>query len=79
MSTKQTITVHKIGATIPVSFETLIDCGEMTEEEAREMGWEPTVRPSVSRRRRLRWAMESWWYEHKPHVHLGPCNHDDCM
>jgi hypothetical protein len=70
------ITVRKISCIMPVSIHALIDAGAITEEQARERGWTPPPRPS--RRTLLRWRLETWWYEHKPHAHLGPCNHEDC-
>jgi len=69
------ITVHKIGAYVPVSVELLLDAGAITEEEAREMGWTPP--PPLPRLRRLRWALSSWWWDHKPRVHFGPCEVDE--
>lgn len=70
------LNVRKIAYTMPVSFETLLSAGAITEEQAREMGWTPP--PPISRRRRLRWAWQDWRYRHTPHIHLGPCNHEDC-
>lgn len=67
---------RKIGYTIPVSIEVLLAEGAITEEQARARGWTP--QPPVPWLRRKRWALGYWWYEHKPHVHLGPCDHGDC-
>lgn len=66
--------VRKISATVPFSIELLLDAGAITEDQAREMGWEPP--PPVPWRRRARWALQSWWWDHRPHLHLGPCEDD---
>lgn len=50
--------VHKVPALVPVSYETALDLGLITEEQARAQGWVPTPMPSVSRWNRLRWR---WW------------------
>jgi hypothetical protein len=51
------VTIVKSSAYIFVPFEHLIDAGEMTEEEARARGWEPTVYPPIPWWRRLRWRI----------------------
>jgi len=74
-----TINCVTVGGRIKVSFETLIAGGALSEDEAREMGWTPPERVPVPWLRRKRWALSYWWSEHKPHVHLGPCDHGDCI
>lgn len=71
------IRVTKHGARLPVSVELLLEPGEITEEQARSMGW--TAPPRPPRCKRWRWALSSWWFAHRPHIHLGPCNHEDCL
>jgi hypothetical protein len=78
VSDEPTINVVKIGGLQQVSFETLLRAGAITDEEARELGWEPVERAPVSRWRSLRWRMSAWWYDHRPRVHLGDCDHSDC-
>lgn len=64
--------VWKIGMIVPRSVEVLLDAGAITEERAREMGWTPP--PPTPRLRALRWALRSWWWDHRPRVHFGPCD-----
>lgn len=70
------LTVLKLGVTMPVSTEMALDAGWITEDEARARGWTPP--PPIPRLRRLRYDLQSWWWGHKPHMHLGPCDHGDC-
>jgi hypothetical protein len=63
--------VQKIGYVVPFSDDVLLHNGAITEDEARSMGWTPP--PPTPRLRRLRRALSAWWWEHRPHVHLGPC------
>lgn len=72
------LNVRKISYILPVSFELLIDSGAMTEAEAREQGWAPPAPVPIPRLKRLRWAWQDWRYSHTPHIHLGPCDHEDC-
>ena len=72
-----TIRAVKLGRRVPVSTEAALMFGLVTEEQAREAGWTPP--PPIPRLRRWRWAVRSWWWDHKPHIHLGPCNHGDCI
>jgi hypothetical protein len=69
------LSVRKIATRTTMSTEQALMYGLITEEQAREMGWTPP--PPVSRYRRLRWALAWWWSEHRPHVHLGPCDHQE--
>lgn len=52
--------IVKHGAVIPVSIELALDCGFITEEEARAKGWIPTVFPPVPWHRKLRWRISEW-------------------
>jgi hypothetical protein len=71
-----TINVRKIGWTTYVSTEQLWFNGAITDEQAREMGYEPPAPPT--RWTRWKWAARSWWWDHRPTLHLGPCDHGDC-
>ena len=39
----------------------------------------PTADLQHSRARAAWWSLRDWWAEHRPHVHLGPCDHDGCL
>jgi hypothetical protein len=69
------ISIYKYGWRMPLSIEQAFDYQLISEAEAREMGWTPP--PPVPRLRRWKWALQSWWWDHKPHAHLGPCDHRD--
>lgn len=66
------ITVRKHGTRVTLSVELLLLYGQITEEQARQMGWVPP--PPVPRLRRWRWAVRWWWSSHRPHLHFGPCD-----
>lgn len=51
------ITVHKVSYYQPISLELAMDCGLITEAEARERGWTPP--PPIPWRWRLRWRLSS--------------------
>jgi hypothetical protein len=51
-------TVRKYPAYVPVSLEMALDCGLMTEAEARAQGWAPPPPPApVPWRRRASWRV----------------------
>ena len=52
-------TVHKVAAYVPISTEMAIDCGLLTEEQARAQGWTPPPRIRIPWHRRLRWRCQS--------------------
>jgi hypothetical protein len=54
------VTVRKFAGFVPISTELAIECGLITEAEARERGWTPTVYPPIPRRTRLRWRWQSF-------------------
>lgn len=68
--------VKKLSAQAVVSMQTLVDSGAMDIDTARSFGWTP---PPVHTPRltRWRWAIRSWWYDHRPHLHFGPCDYDE--
>jgi hypothetical protein len=70
------ITIHKIAHTMNIATATLYREGVISREEAEALGYEPPRPPSCWTR--WKWARQSWWYDHKPHMHLGPCDHGDC-
>lgn len=70
-------TVVKWASPVTLSVEMLLMAGRITEEQAIAMGWTPP--PPVPWWRRARWAVELWWFDHRPTLHLGPCNHEDCL
>ena len=72
------IAVKKWATRTIISTEMALHLGLITEEQARAGGWTPPEPVHVSWLRRMRWALSSWWYEHWPRVHFGPCNHEDC-
>jgi len=51
------ITVHKAHTYMPISTELAVDCGLITEEEARAQGWTPAPRPPWRWRLRWRWEL----------------------
>lgn len=53
-----TVTVKRMGYTLPLSLEQAVDAGIMTEEQAREAGWTPYVLPPLLWRHRVR---RRWW------------------
>lgn len=53
------LVVRKASAYMPISFEMALDCGLMTEEEARAAGWVPSPPTVVPRRVRLRWRWQA--------------------
>lgn len=71
--------VRKYAATLPMSFEMLVASGAMTEEEALAKGWQKPTPVHVPRLTRLRRSWQWWWADHRPHVHLGPCDHGECI
>jgi hypothetical protein len=54
------ITARKLTGYVPVPIEMAMDCGMMTEAEARARGWTPTSAPKISRWRQLRWRWYCW-------------------
>ncbi len=55
------ITANRIESYIPMSLETALDCGAITEEEARARGWTPPPPPPpIPWRARARWRWQSW-------------------
>jgi hypothetical protein len=68
--------IRKIAHSVPVSVGALLAQGAITEGQAREMGWTPP--PPTPRLRRFRQSVSWWWYDHKPQIHLGPCDHSEC-
>lgn len=73
--TEPTYIVRKHGTRLPVTVDMLLAAGELTEDQARDMGWTPPPKPP--RLRVLRWEIRRWWYHHRPRVHLGPCEEWD--
>ena len=62
------ITYRKISAIVPISCCLLSDStGE------NHCTHEPYVSPPIPWHRRLRWSISSWWFDHRPRVHFGPC------
>lgn len=56
--------VTKIGYTIPVSCCVLGTC----DHEG----------PTPTRRQRIRLRLGRWWWDNRPRIHRGPCDHSDC-
>jgi len=56
------ITVHHQAAYVPASLNLLVDCGAMSEDEARAHGWSPGVvaHTPPSRWMRLCWRWQAW-------------------
>lgn len=48
--------INRISMHVPVSYEMAVDCGMMTEDEARAHGWIPAPKPRWSRWRQARWS-----------------------
>lgn len=69
------ITIRKIGMQQFISTEALWMHGAITREEAIAMGYTPP--PPPTKRQLRKWARQQWWYDHKPHIHLGPCPRED--
>lgn len=58
---QERIEVRKMSAYLPISIELALDCGLITEEQARAQGWTPPPpRPPIPWRRRLRWQFQAW-------------------
>jgi hypothetical protein len=54
------LVVHKMSAYVPISIEMAMDCGLISEAEARASGWTPTPIPPMPRWVRLRWRWQSF-------------------
>ncbi len=64
------IEVVKFGHVLPIS-----------EDMAMDYGIIPDTRPPLPplpHRTRLHWWLREWWSDHRPVLHFGPCDHDDC-
>ena len=59
--------VRKVGYTVPVS------CCVMTDHTGVNYCKHPPY-PPVSRWRRAKYALRSWWWQHRPRLHFGPCD-----
>ncbi len=61
MNDEPEITVRKMSAYVPVSFEQAMDAGLMTQVEARAAGWvPPPPAPPTPWRMRARWRIADW-------------------
>lgn len=62
-----TINVTKFGYQVPVSCCMAETCEPGDHPAAPKQPW----------RRSVRWRLAAWWYDDRPRVHRGPCDHGE--